>query len=267
MSLTRFRSPRWLASAVLFIALTAVAGQPTPSAVPDQIAAPPSAGRSVPLWIAEELAIKNGELDWAVFAPDERPALEQTLRSTRAEADSGEECPIRVSSSWHSSPWTTPAVGLEDLASKSAAVVAGKVVERRQGFYAGFPSTVIQIELEAPLSLGGGGPSPLRLLLLLPQAKIAVGSTNLCAVDGDYPAVPAIGRRALVFLRQRALETSGELIAPPLYSLIVELPNGKLDGAGRFAEEIGALNFGELQRAVQKQPSVPDSNSGKGGGA
>lgn len=250
--MTRNRIRLSLLLAVLVaLSTTTIARQS--SQAPDRIAAKPAAGRTAPLWIAADVAVRGSDLDWTAFAPEERGSLERSLQAARQSFEPGEACPTRLRRSWHSSPWTAPATSLQDLFAKSASMVVGTVTGARQGFYAGFPSTMIQVEVGRQLTGSTEGfIPPQQLLLLLPQARIAVGGAMLCSVDADYPRVPSVGRRVMVFLRQPATERADDLIVPPLFSLVVELPDGKLDGPGQFADEISGLTFAALESSAPR---------------
>lgn len=214
--------------------------------LPLRIDARPEVGTHEPLWVAEEVAVKDGELDWSLFSESSRQSLGAALAQAALAADAPPACRFGLRSSWHGAVWNAPAQTVKELLEVNEVVVDGQIVATQQGFYSGFPATLAQVRSDEILRAPVDGFNSKLFLLVVPNARMVVGSKVLCAVDSHFPREFQIGSRVLVFLKTGGSRSERELIGPGSYTFARAMATGGVAGPAQLSEELSGLKFSDL---------------------
>ena len=148
-----------------------------------------------PEWVAADVAVTpEGNLREEMLGQHARSLRELARKNTARGQKHGaafDVCQINTQAALRD-PQRTSSV--DDLTRNAAAIVSGKVLATRQGFWGGLPGTMILLDarfLKAP--------APKELFLFYPLAAIRTTDGMICANPlGDYVA-PAPGDRLLIF--------------------------------------------------------------------
>ena len=128
-----------------FAVLAAMIATGSNAKVPEWIAAPPGTGPT-PIWATpDQVTNANGKLRSELFRPFEAKRIEKRLEKAREARQAAASAGTQDSDACQS--WTfippsskTEERSLEALLSQAQLALIGTVVDRREGFYHGFPT-------------------------------------------------------------------------------------------------------------------------------
>lgn len=220
--------------------------------LPLRIDARPELETKEPLWVAEEIAVKNGELDWSLFDEGSRWSFSSMLREAPEPSSAEPTCLQKVRRTWYCGVEGGNPRSLGQLLAQPEVVISGQIVGTLRGFYTGFPATLIQVQATETVRSPGNAAISDRINLIVPVAQIRVAGRLLCSEDSQHPqGPPRAGSRVVVFLRSGYPRAPGELIDPAGYELIREMETGGLEGPDLIAEELRGLAFDQLLKLVR----------------
>ncbi len=177
-----------------------------------------------PVWVSATAAFDaKGELRSDLFSEVDRTIIDA---NRRANASSCRQFTGRVDETFR------PQDSVDDLVENALTIVAGRVVETAQGFYAGQPGTLAAVRVSSRLKTAGRAADGEILHLFMPEARISTPRGLVCASSfSDVPS-PAVGDGLIAFAyfdamdqdrsiltvdprKQLILDEGGQLHAPP----------------------------------------------------
>lgn len=165
-------------------------GSPCLGAIPDFAWGDGATHQNAPLWVSEEAAVVDQELQRQHFSDATLARLDSIIDATRPHNEEG--CVVTL--------WTDgrqmgrfKGVSAQEILRRSGEVVTGTVTDVQQGFLAGEPGTMIEVR---PDPVKGKIDSEL-LYLFLDSARIAVEGTLLCNNENEREPPKAGGSLVL----------------------------------------------------------------------
>ncbi len=158
--------------------------------IPD-VLYPDDAYHKLPIWVrADRVLSGDGKPNLALFHPVDATAIEELLA-----AESKDGCVrIRFLPTDVVSP---PDISsLETLIREATGVFVGKVVDTAFGFSSYVPGQLLDLAPTESL-LGKDSPEE-HVLLFVPVADFALGSTRICKTDSQVGEAPSVGEELLV---------------------------------------------------------------------
>ena len=234
-------------SLVILLGLLVGAAAPAFAEIPNLLR-PRSSPDAPPVWVSERSAVtQEGYFRWELFSeiskgiltsylenqerergrstsPGNSPAqslLQSPNRRVDCQAFFSRPEPHYLESKRHDS--------LKELAENSLLIVTGRVSEITQGFYAGFPTSLITIEdpkfLKRPVEFT----ATTVAYVSFPHAAISAGGHSFCTHESSFPDRPESGDRLLMFAYEINERTDPLILEPFASGLILERPFSGLE--------------------------------------
>lgn len=259
--MTKF--PQWAFVALLLVAATGTAM----AEVPDWIPAPPEAGPT-PIWATpDQVTTAKGELRSELFQSYQAKNIERHLEMARAAREAaglagkqgGDAC-----QSWIFVP-PSPVieeVSLEGLLSHAHLAFLGTVVDRKEGFYHGYPNSLLEIRVEKVLKAPAGQGEITSIFATFPHVEMRVGSEMLCMRSDRYPERPSPGKGIMVFTTNIP-DRNPLVVAPNTEEVLFETEDGGTSLPARLGNVLNPPSWASVVQRVEELSEVP----AEGGGA
>lgn len=219
------------------------------------------------LWISVDRAQRDGAIDWSMFDGLEREELEKQIRldreaveklnisrSTLKSQEDGylpEELCGAATIIFDHFEDPVPRDTLDDLQRFSVAIYETRIVEIQQGFFGGYPASLLTLELISILRSDERYDTESVLYVVYPYAAFTIAGDAFCRIDPRYPYRPAVGDRALVFPSRGPMDSESRLIVPEPEELIAfQGEEQRVVAGGRVAKDprIQSLEAETLKR-------------------
>lgn len=229
------------------VMLLLIIALPMAAEVPDRSWGTARVGQDAPMWVAEELAVVDGQLQRQYFHPDLLPVLEAQLQVARAENLAGCQAytePARGPGSQGAFKGSSPAA----IRASSAQVVTGQITDLEQGFLYARPGTLLEITTESrPPELTAD-----KLYVFLRLADIDLEGTHLCTGMVEGRSRPEVGASVVLALEE-PLEAGRILGTTPAGEPIVQPRSNELLIAGALpkAYEDDPVDVDRLRRELR----------------
>jgi hypothetical protein len=179
--------------------------------------------RVAPVWVSAAAAAAPGTdgLQWQLFAESDQDNLRWFMsKSERLKGDqkslgtqnSDLSCPIVLARSDEERINPKPNGSFSQLTQQALAIYSGRIESISQGFFDGFPSSLLQVKVTETFR-SSEGIAKEQVLIPYPFARFRVGASTFC---GAFPETyqPAKGDQVLVFIYDPPLNAAGTLIYP-----------------------------------------------------
>ncbi len=117
-------------------------------------------------------------------------------------------------------------------------IIAGKITNVRQGFYAGKPTSLLTIEAPQFLKHLDGFSATTEVHISFPHAAISVGGYSFCTHEPSFPSRPESGDEVLMFAYE--VQKSAELLIlePFAAGLIVERSSKEIEISDKLRDDL-----------------------------
>lgn len=206
--------------------------------------------RHAPLWLSASEATQDGHLKWEEFSRGGKAILDAKVRMAGQALESGSsQIPDDGCATWTRESKRhgyIPNKTLKELATHFDAIYRGRVAASTEGFIDGWPGTLYEVDVEnAPR------PSPERIYVYYPIARIQAEGMTLCHQGDRFPDQPEIGRQILVFARQS--ETGSPLILSPQdEEIFFEREDGTVSLPNHYGEPQGTLTIEVIEKRAHQ---------------
>ena len=195
------------------------------SVIPGRIAGEESSGMgSLPLWLAADKAVRDGEIRWDLLPPHTRSYIELAERSVERAKQRGpeppERCRVRLSVVGAEAGRVPAESTITSLSQSAERALTGRIVASRPGFLRGTPGTLYKLETAADTD----GPSRVEYFFY-PVVELRVGGAVVCFAPDDVDPVDlAVGREVALLLQPTERPATEPILMPLRGELIVRTP-------------------------------------------
>lgn len=248
--MTKF--PQRALVAFLLVAATGTAMAEVPAWIP----APPQAGPT-PIWATpDQVTTAKGELRSELFQPFQTKNIKKHLEMARAAREAtglagkqgGEAC-----QSWIFVP-PSPVIedmSLKGLLSHAHLAFVGTVVDRKEGFYHGYPNSLLEIRVEKVLKAPAGQGEITSIFATFPHVEMRVGIEMLCMRSDRYPEQPTPGKGIMVFTTNIP-DRNPLVVAPNTEEILFETEDGGTSLPTRLGNVPNPPSWASLVQRVEE---------------
>lgn len=198
-----------------------------------------------PLWLAASEVFRDGELQEGRMHPEFADSIRRILTDGQL-LDRETGC-IRVE---ESGDLVEGRHSLLEVVGSSKKIFSGTVTGLADGFRGWSPGTLVEVSDIS--SLKGEASSHVRRYAFFGIGDFMVGPHRLCKVDENYPALPSIGDRLVVFQPEVAFVSDDEFIEIHHGSsfAVIEATSGKGRVGWPLSETVSQQDLADLAGSI-----------------
>lgn len=236
---------RNLRHVIVAVVLVLIAAISTSASVPEKAWGKAAIGQGAPMWVSEELAVVDDQLQRHHFHPDILTLLEQSIEGSRPA--NAQRCSIYTETAGPDGVFKGSTAA--SIRANSAQLVSGVISDLKQGFLYGQAGTMLEVAADAgTFDLGDQ-----QLYVFLTLADIQVEGTHLCTGRGEGRASPNVGA-SIVLALDRELDEE-RVLGRTLEGGVIVQPQANevlISGALPRAYEFLKVGVDELRRQLRK---------------
>ena len=233
-----------------FLALAVLlGGVSAQAAVPDRAWGHAVIGQDAPMWVSEEFAIVEGELQRQHFHPDILRRVESQL--TTAREKNRNACEVYAESMTKIDRESRGSVSMQSIQREAEQVLSGQIGDIKQGFLYGKPGTMIEVLIDHDAL---AAPEDRVVYIFLHLAKLKIEGVYLCSGLADGRSSPQIGASTILALDER-IESGRSLGLTESGYAIAELAAHEVLIADALSKDYKAneLDVDHLRRGIRSE--------------
>jgi hypothetical protein len=210
--------------------------------------------RQTPLWVSLSKAVtSDGKLSPVYL---DKYALRDLQRSRgtgprAATADGPQKGPSCFGE--RPAEIAAPSKTLADLSGNSHMIIAGRIVQRTEGFFEDRPGALLTVRVDEQLQRDNTYAALPEYLVYYPEAAFDVGSAAYCIRPATHPARPRVGDRILVFAYGSPIDAMGRLIyGQASKHLVFQTAAGELVPPVELREELASARITTLDQILRR---------------
>lgn len=188
---------------VFFVPLALLAAVSASASVPEKAWGKGVLGQDAPLWVSEDLAVVDTQLQKQHFHPDVLTLVEQSIEGSGSRNARGCEIytetavpPAREGAHTPRPEGAFNGTTAASIRANAAQLLSGTITDLKQGFLSGQPGTMLEIAVDSRKRHLGAQ----HLYVFLRIADIPLEGTHLCTGLTDGRPVPTVGASIVLAL-------------------------------------------------------------------